>query len=85
MRVEARSAAGVLEVSVEDDGEGIAPECLPLVFDPFWRGDAARAGNGSRLGLTLAKRIVESLGGEIRVESEPATGSRFAVLLPERG
>jgi signal transduction histidine kinase len=85
VRVEARSAAGFLEVSVEDDGEGIAPECLPLVFDPFWRGDAARAGNGSGLGLTLAKRIVESLGGEIRVESEPATGSRFAVLLPERG
>jgi signal transduction histidine kinase len=55
-----------------------------LVFDPFWRGDASRTEDGSGLGLTLAKRIVESLGGHIEVESEPAAGSRFAVLVPER-
>jgi signal transduction histidine kinase len=85
VRVEARRAAGVLEVCVEDDGEGISPDCLPLVFDPFWRGDAARTGSGSGLGLTLAKRIVESLGGQIRAASEPAKGSRFAVMIPERG
>ncbi len=84
VRVEAHRAAGALEVAVEDSGEGIAPECLPLVFDPFWRGDASRTADGSGLGLTLAKRIVESLGGRIEVESEPAAGSRFAVVLPER-
>jgi signal transduction histidine kinase len=84
VRVEARRAGGGLEVSVEDNGEGIRAEYLPLVFDPFWRGDASRTEDGSGLGLTLAKRIVESLGGHIEVESEPAAGSRFAVLVPER-
>ena len=53
------------------------------VFEPFWRGDAARSSSGSGLGLALAKRIVESLGGQIRVQSEPARGSRFAVVVPE--
>jgi signal transduction histidine kinase len=84
VRVEAQRTAGALEVAVEDSGEGIAPESLPLVFDPFWRGDASRTADGSGLGLTLAKRIIESLGGRIEVESEPAVGSRFAVLLPDR-
>jgi signal transduction histidine kinase len=85
VRVEARRAAGALQLSVENEGEGIPPESLPLVFDPFWRGDSARSGDGSGLGLTLAKRIVESLDGRIEVESEPERGARFDVLVPERG
>ena len=84
VRVEASRTAGALRLSVSDEGEGIPPESLPLVFDPFWRGDSARAGDGSGLGLTLAKRIVESLDGRIEVESEPERGARFAVLVPER-
>jgi signal transduction histidine kinase len=76
---------GVLELVVEDSGEGIAPEALPQVFEPFWRADAARSSSGSGLGLALAKRIVESLGGQIRVQSEPERGSRFAVVLPDGG
>ena len=82
--VEARRAAGALELSVSDTGEGIPPGALPHVFDPFWRGDPARAEAGSGLGLALAKRIVESLGGRIEVESSAADGSRFAVLVPDR-
>jgi signal transduction histidine kinase len=85
VRVEARRAAGSIELAVADEGEGIPAEALPLVFDPFWRGDAARSSEGSGLGLTLSKRIVEGLGGEIEVSSEPTQGSRFAVLVPERG
>jgi signal transduction histidine kinase len=77
-----RDAAG-LRLSVSDEGEGISEQALERIFDPFWRGDAARAGEGSGIGLTLAKRIVESLGGQIRVESEPAQGARFAVFVPE--
>ncbi|MGH2924129.1 MAG: ATP-binding protein, partial [Solirubrobacterales bacterium] len=42
----------------------------------------ARSGPGSGLGLALAKRIVEGLGGSIAVESEPARGSRFEIQLP---
>jgi signal transduction histidine kinase len=85
VRMGARRGHGVLELVVEDSGEGIAPEALPQVFEPFWRGDAARSSSGSGLGLALAKRIVESLGGQIRVQSEPARGSRFAVVLPDGG
>jgi signal transduction histidine kinase len=84
VRVDAHRAAGALEVAVSDSGEGITPEYLPLIFDPFWQGDPSRTEEGSGLGLTLAKRIVESLGGRIDVQSKPAHGSRFAVLLPER-
>lgn len=84
VRVEARRLGEALEVAVVDSGEGIAPEALERVFDPFWRGDAARSGPGSGLGLTLASRIVEALGGEITVESRPRHGSRFAVVLPAR-
>jgi signal transduction histidine kinase len=80
--VQARQAGERIELAVEDSGEGIDAELVERVFEPFWRGDAARAGDGSGLGLALAKRIVESLGGTIAVESEPARGSRFAVLVP---
>jgi signal transduction histidine kinase len=82
VRVEARRRPNGVEVAVEDTGEGIPPDVLGKVFDPFWRGDAARTTPGSGLGLALAKRIVEALGGDIRVESAPAAGSRFAVILP---
>jgi signal transduction histidine kinase len=85
IRIEARRDARGLEVAVQDTGEGIPADAVDRVFEPFWRGDAARATPGSGLGLALAKRIVEALGGDIRVESKPAAGSRFAVLLPEPG
>jgi signal transduction histidine kinase len=84
VRVEARRDRGSLRLVVSDTGEGIPADSLDRVFDPFWRGDAARGGEGSGLGLALSARIVKSLGGQIRVESEPARGSRFAVLVPDR-
>jgi signal transduction histidine kinase len=83
VRMQAKHGARGLELIVEDSGEGIPPESLAQVFEPFWRGDVARSSSGSGLGLALAKRIVESLGGQIRVQSEPPHGSRFAVVLPE--
>ena len=82
VRIEARVAADALEVAVADTGEGIAPQDLVRVFDPFFRADPARQGAGAGLGLALAKRIVEALGGEISAESEPSHGARFAVTLP---
>jgi signal transduction histidine kinase len=82
VRIEARHSADALEVAVTDTGEGIAPQDLARVFDPFFRADPARQGAGAGLGLALAKRIVEALGGEISAESEPSHGARFAVTLP---
>ncbi|HZD16844.1 MAG TPA: HAMP domain-containing sensor histidine kinase [Actinomycetota bacterium] len=82
VRVEARRSPDGLEVAVADTGEGMAAEDLERVFEPFFRADPARQGAGAGLGLALAKRIVEALGGRISAESEPARGSRFAVVLP---
>jgi len=70
-----------VEFAVRDTGPGIAPEDLPHIFDRFWQArKVARGGVG--LGLAIAKGIVESHGGVIRVESEPGGGSCFAFTLP---
>jgi two-component system NtrC family sensor kinase len=67
-------------VEVEDNGTGIAPEHLQHVFVPFFttKGDK----NGTGLGLSIVKSILESQGGEIRVESEVGKGTRFFIELP---
>ena len=70
-----------LELAVEDTGSGIPAADIGRVFDPFFRGDRARHTPGAGLGLALAKRIVEALGGQISAYSDPA-GARFAVTLP---
>jgi signal transduction histidine kinase len=80
--VAARRSGDAIELAVEDSGEGFDPADAALVFEPFWRGDAARSGDGSGLGLAIAKRIVEALGGTIEVESAPARGARFEVIVP---
>jgi len=82
VRIEARWRGDRLEVAVVDTGEGIPEAAVERVFEPFWRGDTARSSPGSGLGLALARRIVEALGGDIRAESAPTRGSRFAVVLP---
>jgi signal transduction histidine kinase len=63
---------------VEDTGEGIAPEELDKIFEPFY----TRKQEGTGLGLSIAKQIVEEHGGEIRVASELGKGARFSVFLP---
>jgi signal transduction histidine kinase len=82
VRLSAERHGDRLALAVEDSGDGIAPEDLPRIFEPFFRSDRARSGAGVGLGLTLAKRIVEALGGRISAESAPARGARFAVELP---
>ena len=79
-----RSEPGWSILEVEDRGLGIAPADLALVFDPFFRSaDSRRAGvPGVGLGLAVARRIAEALGGSISAASQPGTGSRFTVRLP---
>jgi signal transduction histidine kinase len=70
-------------IGVEDDGPGIAADELPRVFERFYRGSWARdVGDGSGLGLTIARRIVEAAGGEIAVEPMQPRGARFVARLP---
>src|SRR5207245_8637886 len=78
----ARHVADGLELAVEDSGAGIPADQLQHVFEPFWRADPARGERGSGLGLTLAQRIVEALGGHIEASSLPNHGARFAVHVP---
>ena len=87
--VSAHHVGDVVELTVEDSGEGIADEHLPLVFDRFYRVDSARSridGGGSGIGLAISKALVEDHGGRIQARSAgPGHGSTFVVSLPSEG
>jgi signal transduction histidine kinase len=68
-----------VQVVVADHGPGIAPEDIPRLFTPFFRGGG---GTGTGLGLVISREIVREHGGEIRVESKLGQGTTFAVVLP---
>lgn len=71
------------EVLVSDSGGGIPPEEIRRIFDPFFRGERARAGRvrGTGLGLSLVKETVESYGGAVTVESSTGKGAAFTLRL----
>ncbi len=73
-------------IEIEDTGIGIPPEHLEHVFDRFYRSDRSRSQEtgGFGLGLSIAKQIVDSAGGEIGVESAVGEGTRFTIRLPGR-
>lgn len=78
--VEVDSHEMVSTIAVSDTGRGISPEHLPNIFRPFY----TTKGNGTGLGLSLARRIVEEHGGHIDVSSLVGKGTRFVVTLPIR-
>ena len=74
-----------VELRVRDTGIGISADDLPKLFHEFSQlshGGSARDDEGTGLGLVLAKRLVESLGGQIGVESSLGSGSTFSIVLP---
>lgn len=76
---------GDVRLTVSDNGEGIATEELPFIFDRFWRGDRSRQhteGGGHGLGLAIARQLVRAHGGQIEVESKLGEGTRFEITLP---
>jgi signal transduction histidine kinase len=75
---------GWVHLRVSDTGEGIRPEDLPRLFQPFTQVDTGltRKHEGTGLGLAICKRLATLLGGDIRCTSVFGEGSTFTVLLP---
>ena len=81
--VQLASVGSELELSVADNGQGIDPEFIPYVFEPFRRGATARRSSGLGLGLAIVKHIGESHGGRVTAQSEgEGTGCKFIVTIP---
>jgi signal transduction histidine kinase len=72
------------ELAIEDDGDGIATQDLPHVFDRFYRGDLSRSRNtgGTGLGLSICKAIVSACQGTIEIASELGVGTQVLVRFP---
>jgi len=83
VRVTTRSENNWWLLEVEDDGIGISPDVIAGIFDAFHQVDRARMEQqGSGVGLTIVRGLIQLYGGEISVESTPGQGSTFTVRLP---
>jgi len=71
-----------VELSVADTGQGIAPDALPTVLDPFVQGHRQPGTPGTGLGLSICKRLVGKMGGTIGIDSHPGHGTRVTARLP---
>ena len=78
-----RGEGGVVTIEVEDTGKGIPADEQDRVFERFYRGTGAAEGDGFGLGLAIAKRMVDVMGGEIGLRSTPGVGTTFWVRLGE--
>ena len=82
--VQLREENGLAEIEISDTGIGIPEDRLPLVLERFYRADPSRADGGAGLGLSIARQIAASHGGEIQAKSTPGKGSTFTLILPKK-
>lgn len=83
VRVESHTVHGETTLSVRDTGRGLSREQIASLFEPFNRFGVESEGiEGTGIGLTIVKALVDGMGGRIEVESDPGRGSVFAVTLP---
>ena len=73
----------MVQIEVEDNGKGIAPDALPKVFDPFYT--TKPIGQGTGMGLSISYKIIQEHGGRIEVKSTQGVGTTFTVWLPIGG
>ena len=86
IKLEAKTMDHGVRIIVKDNGEGIPPDDLPYIFDRFWKGNRSHSrldGSGSGLGLAITRKLIESHGGHISVESDLGTGTTFTIDLPK--
>lgn len=84
IRVGLTTQEGAFRVQIADTGIGIDESAQKHIFEKFFQADTSHHTEGSGLGLSLVKRIVDACGGEIAVESQLGKGSTFSVTLPAR-
>lgn len=78
-----RPGQACVEIEITDSGPGLPESVRSHLFEPFRRGRSRPGGRqGSGLGLSVCKRLVDEAGGEIRAESEPGSGTTFRIWLP---
>jgi signal transduction histidine kinase len=82
VRISSERRNDMVRVTIEDKGIGIAPHHQDKIFQPFHRLNPIEIPEGTGMGLALAKKGVERLGGRIGFDSEPNRGSRFWIELP---
>ncbi len=80
IRVNTVLESEMIRVDIQDTGEGIKPEIIAHIFDPFF--STKPTGTGSGLGLSICYEIMENLGGKISVHSELGKGATFSVYIP---
>jgi signal transduction histidine kinase len=81
IQIDSVSEKGRVVLSVTDDGNGVAPEFVAKLFEPFTRGSQANMVRGSGIGLALCRGIVEGMGGEIWYDAPASGGAGFRVSL----
>jgi signal transduction histidine kinase len=81
-RRQSLNVPNAVKVSVSDTGPGIRPEFQLEIFDDFFRLPGSESAEGMGLGLAIARRLLQAMGGKIWVESEPGAGSKFSFLIP---
>jgi two-component system, OmpR family, phosphate regulon sensor histidine kinase PhoR len=82
--VTAKDEGELVALSVRDEGDGIAEQDVPRVFERFFKADGSRSNQGVGLGLAIVKHLVRAHGGTATVESKPGEGATFTVRLPKR-
>lgn len=82
--LDAQDRGAAIALTVSDDGCGIGAEHLPMIFDRFYRVDAARsAADSTGLGLSVVRSIAELHGGSVSATSKPGSGTTFTLLIPK--